>query len=112
MKKATNKQPMRFERKYGNLLTVLEGRELENLWEAFVKEHQNALRKHKFEDAILIATAKAYQRLYGADVVCQSELKKCSTPDARKLDLFYRSVYNYFIQAIENGNKTKSDKKK
>lgn len=82
---------------YGDTVTVLEGRELELLQAAFKKFHTLHIgdlpanpENDRLMSVLLLSVVKAYQDLYGKDVVCQEDLRRLSTPDARKLDLFYK----------------------
>ena len=82
---------------YGDTVTVLEGRELELLHETFERIHEDALRKlpdnrdnDRVMSELLLSIVRAYQDLYGWEVVTQEDLRRLSTPDARKLDLFYK----------------------
>jgi hypothetical protein len=92
---------LRFERKYNELLTVLEGEELSQLLENFFKRYRSLLseKDQTPESAISLAVCLAYQDLYDKDFVSQKELEELSDPDAKKMDLLYGGVVEIFEMA-------------
>ena len=90
----SDEQGLRFERKYGSVVTVLEGRELSKLISRFFW-HYDRLEKYCTSqgEAFVKAVIKAYQALYGSEAVYEEKLSGLSTPDARKIDLFIEGYY-------------------
>lgn len=94
---------LRLERKYGSVLTVLEGHELSRLIRRFFW-HYDRLAKNSTRDgeAFVKAVFAAYRGLYGPDAVYDEELRDLSTPDARKIDFFYRGLLSLAAENIDN----------
>jgi hypothetical protein len=101
MPSVLREKPLRFRRRYGKHLTILEGGGLGTLLNNFRKEIHVQKDMLDDEDAFIAAIAKSYYKMYGRDIVTEDELKKCSTPDARKMDLFYRGMLETFQKARE-----------
>lgn len=101
MSVVTKEPYLRFEAKQNGVLTVLEGEELERLIKRFYWHHSREIKKHKEPmNAFLLSLARAYQVLYSKDVVRQDDLRDLSTPDARKIDLFYKGMYLLLCEAL------------
>jgi hypothetical protein len=97
-----NKPFVRFELRYGRYLTIIEGKEMELLDHEFRRSTEYILANLKKFGLIaddpelpfvvsMLASIQAYHDLYGM-LPTEKEMKKLSTPDARKLDLFYRGM--------------------
>jgi len=92
---------LRFEYDYSGKTTVLDGAELDILIRQFILHNSQELKKHaNVMDSFLLSICFAYQSLYGRDVVVQGELRDLFTPDARKLDLFYKGMFILLCQAL------------
>jgi len=89
----SEKPYLRFEYEYDGVITVLEGRELDRLLDNFFRNYdEQRENESNRQKAFTAATLLAYQDLYGEDVICEDDLKKLSTADARKADLFYKGM--------------------
>ena len=53
-------------------------------------------------DATCIVIILAYQAVWGKDVVYLEDLENLSSPDARKLDLFYKGMMIYQVEALQS----------
>ena len=94
------KPELRFERKYKNRLTVLEGAELSCLMDKFFQRFRRIKKSDSFEKELLLSVCHAYFGLYGRDVVSDEALKSLSTADARKMDLFYKGMLAIITETL------------
>lgn len=107
----------RFELKYGKYFTVLEGTELDALFDAYsiytirltenAQEHGISTEEPNWPMTVsMLSSINAYLTVY-PDSVSMEELGNLSTPDARKMDLFYRGMaicMRYAFYPDENWN--------
>lgn len=94
------KPEIRFQRKYKDRWTVLEGSELGALLKHFFHHMRHRTKKgDDVEKAMILSIAHAFHSLYGRDIVTEDELKHLSTPDARKMDLFFRGITQLLAKA-------------
>ncbi|OGS36184.1 MAG: hypothetical protein A2293_01195 [Elusimicrobia bacterium RIFOXYB2_FULL_49_7] len=83
---------LRFEKRYNGILTALEGAELQVLLDNFFWHYSRILKKEKdIEKAIVLSVLKTYRKLYEIEFT-EEDLKRLIDPDARKIDLFFRSI--------------------
>jgi len=93
MKLVVDDQGLRFQREYGDTLTVLEGEELQCLLNLYFQSYDaHSDKDKKTGKAFVSAVIQAYQKLYYETIVTEGDLQYLSTADARKMDLLYRGL--------------------
>jgi len=58
-------------------------------------------------DVLLLGVYEAFARVYNPELVSEDDLKNLSTPDARKMDLFYKGLLRLFTSISDKQEKSK-----
>jgi hypothetical protein len=90
--KAKMQSEPRIQHSYNGVMTVLEGAELASLTKIFIVLMKTEAQKLQADPKgkVLYCALRAYRKLHRLPVRFFGEIKKLSTPDARKADLFFK----------------------